>query len=173
MPSNELKDFLNEVETINIIYEFVNNLPEKATPNYNWYRWEITQKLNFRERSHISILLEKERNVWVNFEHHIFLNYFWIHLLVLMLSVISLYYHWQYIIAVAKVYDRLRSRFEKKHKSNNKFRGLQKERAKIDAKNKKYKRTMSGLGLNDKKGQYAPPANAQNESEEKSVVGKC
>ena len=89
----------------------------------------------------------------------------------LILSTVSLYYHWQYIIAVAKVYDRLRSRFEKKNKPNNKFKGLQRERAKIDAKNKKYKRTMSGLGLNDHKGQHASSANAQNESEDRSHAG--
>lgn len=126
-------------------YEFQNQLPEKASPNFNCYQWTIVQELNFVDRSHIQVTVEKERNVCEEAKRYSWQNYYWLHFLVLVLAIISLVAHWQYIIAVSRTYDKLRTRFENKRFSKSLFKGLAKNKVKIQRKNKDYKRCLSGI----------------------------
>ena len=63
----------------------------------------------------------------------------------LILSIVSLYGHWQYIHSISSTYEKLRAKFEKKNKSKTDLDNLHKNKAKIIQKNKEYKRCMSGL----------------------------
>ena len=129
----------------------MNELPEKASPNFNWYVWNIVQRLDFIDRSHIQVSLVKERDVWDKAKRYSWGNYYWIHCFVLLLSIISLLTHWQYIVTVSKTYDKLKTKFQPKSVNKSHLKGLNKQKAKIHRKNKDYKRQMSGMsnsGLN-------------------------
>jgi hypothetical protein len=101
--------------------------------------------MNFIDRSHIQIRLEKTRGICHNQKGITWQNNYWIHFIVMILSIVSLYGHWQYIQAISLTYEKLRAKFEKKDYDKSNFEHMHKNKAKIIRKNKDYKRCLSGL----------------------------
>ena len=126
-------------------FDFINRLPSQASPNFNCYQWTIIQELDFKERSLIQIKLDKRRNVCQSSREYTWQNYFWLHFLVMILSLVSLIGHWQYIVAVSHTYEKLRSKFEHRKMHKSMYDGLNKDKAKIQKRNKEYKRCISNM----------------------------
>lgn len=90
-----------------------------------------------------------------------------------MFAIVSLIGHWQYIVAVKHTYDSLRSHYERKRLRNSLYEGLNKHKAKIQRKNKDYKRQLSGGGGLNKSGNINDVSvNDDRNFAERSGIGK-
>jgi hypothetical protein len=92
---------------------------------------------------------------------------------VLIFSIISLVWHWQYIVAVSHTYDHLRSQYERKRLRNSLYEDLGRRTDKMQRKNKDYKRQLSGGGGLNKSGNLNDVSiNDDRNFAERSGIGK-
>ena len=141
----ELKQYLYDTRSIMIEYKFMNIIPDEATPNFQCYLWSLTQQINFADRSHMQVILNKHRSICESSANASLRNYGWIHYIVLTLAIISLILHWMYIVSVSNTYDKLRSRFQRNNYDKNYYDRLKRNKNKLKQRNKRYERCLSNV----------------------------
>ena len=96
----------------------------------------------------MQVSLDKNRSI-CDFDHkHTFSNYKWIHYVVMVLAVVSLIAHYNYILGVSDIYDKLRARYQRDQYSGTTrgYKHLQNQRRK----SKIYRRSQSNISLSKK-----------------------
>jgi hypothetical protein len=116
LTNDEVKVFLNDVTQFRLNYTFMTYVPFSYTNNYDCNVWDIDQYFDFTSRAHFICSIDIVRKSCGNESYDItywdtFINkLLWIHVLVVIVAFISLYFSWDYIQNLASHYMRAKTK---------------------------------------------------------------
>lgn len=124
-PHDDIKEFLNDVVDFKLNYTLKTYVPFYYNNNYDCSLWWITQIYNFANRGHFVVKLNIIKKACEDYlGNHTFIDIFinkllWIHLIVFILAILSLYMTWNYIQSIANLYIRVKSKHKQKMQKAN------------------------------------------------------
>ena len=101
----ELKKYMQKVDSIDVEYYFVNEIPVTSTAEASCYIWKVVQHYDFHRRSSARLTLQFDKVPCDTMQVHEF-NY--LMYIVIIISSISAAMHIKYLIDIGRRYDRLR-----------------------------------------------------------------
>lgn len=122
-----VKQLLSNASHVQMTYLLQNQIPLGTVNNIECYDWEITQTYDFSNRNHLELRLGMEKS-YCNLDRPLITNfwgrYIWLHLLCIILSSVSLFLNFKYILDIVQSFQKMKEKYKTlaKNKKSNMYR---------------------------------------------------
>lgn len=121
MSDDDLKTLMQKVLRFKVSYTILTYIPIDNTDYHDCYNWRIIQNFSFNQRAHFQLNLDINRNSCNDYHEYnsntsymiVFINkLLWIHIIVIVLSILSFLLTWKYIYKMAKTYWKIKNKLK-------------------------------------------------------------